>query len=402
MEELRQRPVQRGVAVGEESGEGHRLRTFGVLRKAGIGLALIVALGGIALALISPTPDVAGEFSSIWPLAWLGFPILGALVAWRRPGHRIGLVLLAIGFVSGLGQAVRTLALTIQDEGVSASLEAIGGTIIIPAWFLVILLVILFPSGHPPSRRWAIGAKALFIAAPVVTILATIDDAPLESSGRPNPLSVPALEPLTDLAVDGFVIVPAITAIALVSIVRRWRRSAGTERLQYRWFFIGIVPFIVLLPIIYIPESEWVAVVGMIIGLTAIPAGIAVAVLRYRLYEIDRLISRSVTYTIVIGLLAGVYAAVVYLVQGLLGTESQLAVAGSTLLVAAAFNPLRRRVQAVFDRRFNRARFDAQREVAAFGDRLQGAVDLSSVTSDLGHVIANTVKPASAAIWIRN
>jgi hypothetical protein len=140
----------------------------------------------------------------------------------------------------------------------------------------------------------------------------------------------------------------------------------------------------------------------MIIGLTAIPAGIAVAVLRYRLYEIDRLISRSVTYAIVIGLLAGVYAAVVCLVQGLLGTECQLAVASSTLVVAAAFNPLRRRVQAVVERRFNRARFDAEREVAAFGDRLQGAVDLSSVTSDLGYVIANTVRLASTAIWIRD
>lgn len=387
--------------MGQESSENHRLRTFGSLQKAGIGLALIVALGGIAVALVFPAPWV-GEFSRFWSLGFVGFPVLGALVLWRRPGNRIGLIMLFIGSAVGLALGVTSAAFRVGDEQLSAALEAAGGQVIIPALMLIVALVILFPSGRPSSLRWAIFLRGILIAGPLLMILATVHDAPLQLSLRPNPFGVPALKPLTELAVDAFVVMPISTAVALISIVRRWRRSADVERLQYRWFFLGTLPWIVFSLLSFIPNSEWLAVVGGIVGLTAIPAGIAVAVLRYRLYEIDRLISRSVTYTIVIGLLAAVYAGVVYLVQGLLGTENQLAVASSTLMVAAAFSPVRRRVQAMVDRRFNRARFDAEREVAAFGDRLQGAVALSSVTSDLGRVIANTVKPASAAIWIRD
>lgn len=144
------------------------------------------------------------------------------------------------------------------------------------------------------------------------------------------------------------------------------------------------------------------SVAAIVLGVNAVPVAIAIAVLRYRLFEIDRLVSRTVSYTVVIAFLAILYTATIYVVQALVGAESELAVAGSTLVAAAAFNPVRRRVQAVVDRRFNRARFDAGAEASAFADRLHRAHDLNTVIADLEGVLSHTVKPVRSAIWIRD
>ena len=141
---------------------------------------------------------------------------------------------------------------------------------------------------------------------------------------------------------------------------------------------------------------------AIVLGVNAVPVAIAIAVLRYRLFEIDRLVSRTVSYAVVIAFLAVLYTATIYVVQIVVGAESELAVAGSTLVAAAAFNPLRRRVQAVVDRRFNRARFDAESESSAFADRLHQALDLNTVIDDLQNVLAQTVKPVVSTIWIRS
>jgi hypothetical protein len=196
--------------------------------------------------------------------------------------------------------------------------------------------------------------------------------------------------------------------------VRR-RRADAVERAQLNWFVAGSVLFVVfiIVPWAVSPEGqtdsfgsvfgvgETLVRVLIVIGMWALPAAITVAILRYRLYEIDRLVSRTVSYAVVIGMLVAVYAGGVFLLRSLLPVEGDLAVAASTLAVAALFNPLRRGVQQRVDRRFNRPRYDAEREVERFAGRMRTDLDLDDVTGDLLGVVTMTVQPAAATVWIR-
>lgn len=367
-----------------------------------IVLGLIVALGGIVTSLLWSAPDVTDSFARFWPLAFAGFPIMGALVLWRRPGNRIGLIMLWIGISAGIPMVITAAAVTVGEPRLSAILERIGNSIPID-WILVIALLAVFPSGLPPSPtlKWLL--RILFIWTPIVIGLAIVSDVPLPATGRDNPLAVPVLRPLSEAAIASFVIVPVSASVALVSIVRRWRRATGTDRFQYQWFAVGIAMLVVGVGATgFLPWVHPVVNVGaLVLGVNAVPVAIAIAVLRYRLFEIDRLVSRTVSYAVVIALLAGLYTLTIYVVQSLVGAESELAVAGSTLVAAAAFNPVRRQVQALVDRRFNRARFDAESEASAFAERLHKALDVKTVIDDLEDVLSQTVKPTSSTVWIR-
>ena len=326
---------------------------------------------------------------------------MGALVLWRKPGNRIGLIMLWIGTSAGIAQAITSAAVAVNEPRLSAILERIGNSLPID-WVLVIALIVVFPSGSASSRPMQWLLRILFILTPFLIGLAIVADVPLPASGRDNPLAVPALRGWSESAIAAFVIVPISAFMALVSIVRRWRKENGTDRLQYRWFAFEIAFLVVALTAGTLPWFDSVLnVLAIILGVNAVPAAIGVAVLRYRLYDIDRLVSRTVSYTAIIALLAVIYTGTIYLVQNLVGAETELAVAGSTLAAAAAFSPLRRRVLASVDRRFNRARFDAETEASAFAERLHKALDLSTVIGDLDTVLAHTVKPATSTIWIR-
>jgi hypothetical protein len=187
--------------------------------------------------------------------------------------------------------------------------------------------------------------------------------------------------------------------------VPRYRRSAGERRQQFKWLYSGAAVTVVsLVAVTVIPAatSTFWQVVATVCGLgtAAFPVCIGVAVLKYQLYEIDRIISRVISYTVVTVLLAGVFAGIVVLATTVLPFKTPVAVAASTLAAAALFNPLRRRVQRVVDRRFNRARYDADQTVAAFAARLQDAVDLDSVRDDLAGVVHQALEPAHVSVWI--
>lgn len=376
---------------------------------------MTVALGGLIVSIVLATPDVEDSIARFWPLAFAGFPIMGGLVLARRPGNRIGLIMLWIGIAAGIPQVLTSASVTVSDPRLSAILERIGNSFPID-WMLLIVLLVVFPTGATPSKplQWLL--RALFILIPVIVGLSIVSDQPLPASGRQNPLAIPALSTWSKVAIDGFVIVPLSALVALFSIVRRWRSASGTDRLQYRWFAVGIAALLIgvlwiTLPDLFLQNLEasdsveslfaGVSVAAVVLGVNAVPVAIAIAVLRYRLFEIDRLVSRTVSYTVLIAFLAILYTATIYLVQALVGAESELAVAGSTLFAAAAFNPVRRRVQAVVDRRFNRARFDAEAEASALAKRLHRALDLDAVVADLEVVLSETVKPVSSAVWIR-
>ncbi|HEV2259249.1 MAG TPA: hypothetical protein VGS06_39540 [Streptosporangiaceae bacterium] len=202
-----------------------------------------------------------------------------------------------------------------------------------------------------------------------------------------------------------------IVALALGFIVRQvlsWRRFSGERRQQLKWLASGAGVMIasVILGAVFSSTGstsllgEWIDNLFWV-GLAALPVSMGVAILRYRLYEIDRIISRTLAYTLVTGLLIVVYAGLVLLSTRVLTLSSSVAVAASTLAAAAAFSPLRRRVQRAVDRRFNRARYDADMTVAAFASRLQDEVDLDSVRADLAGVVTRTLEPAHLSMWLR-
>jgi len=182
--------------------------------------------------------------------------------------------------------------------------------------------------------------------------------------------------------------------------VLSWRRAAGERRQQLKWLATGAVVTLAVIAVSLGFSST--SVVGEIlgIGLAALPVGIGVGILKYRLYDIDRIISRTLAYAIVTGMLVGVYAGLVLLATRVLPLSSPVAAAASTLAAAALFSPLRRRVQRAVDRRFNRARYDADQTVAAFAARLKDAVDLDTVRDDLAGAVHQALEPANVSVWI--
>ena len=195
----------------------------------------------------------------------------------------------------------------------------------------------------------------------------------------------------------------AALVVSGAAIVVRFARSAGEERLQLKWFAAAAVLVVATFIALILTNSNSVAAAILNnLALLCLNVAIAIAVLKYRLYEIDRIISRTLAYTIVTGLLVGLYAGLVLLATSVLSFSSSVAVAASTLAAAALFSPLRRRVQRVVDRRFNRARYDADEMVAAFAVRLKDGVDLDAVQADLASVVQRALEPAHVSMWMNN
>jgi hypothetical protein len=203
----------------------------------------------------------------------------------------------------------------------------------------------------------------------------------------------------------GFVLVIAFLAVPVfwVSFVARqvlsWRRASGERRAQLKWLMAGSAASVIGLAGGFAFQSGVLNTVCLVVGIFSLPVCIVLAILKYRLYDIDRLISRTLSYTLVTGLLVGVYAGLVLLTTQVFRVHTPVAVAASTLAAAALFSPLRRRVQRAVDRRFNRARYDADQTVAVFAARLKDAVDLDAVRDDLASVVRQALEPAHVSLW---
>ena len=198
-----------------------------------------------------------------------------------------------------------------------------------------------------------------------------------------------------------FLLVAVCLVASLAGQVASWRRSSGERRQQLKWLMAGLAALVAGAGISAVPGTGTIGTACYLAGLVAFSLCIGVAVLRYRLFDIDRVISRTLAYAIVTGLLVGVYAGIVLLATEVLQIHSTVAVAAATLAAAALFNPLRRRMQKIVARRFNRARYDADRIIAAFAARLQNAVDLDAVRADLASSVQQTLEPAHLSVWIR-
>ena len=335
------------------------------------------------------------------------FATVGALLAWKRPGNPIGWLLSAIGLAyAGAGQAVllarfpRTL--TLADWLGWIWLLGLG---------LCVFVLLLFPTGNLPSRRWrpVAWAAGAGLAGWVLgnAFAPTIISA---SPSTPNPVGLtgPAGDIFKIMAVGGALLIVATGLAAVLSLAFRYRRARTAERAQLKWL-VYAAALIVAVLLAEVPAGQ-IAGGGnaannlqnaMSSGAVAlVPVAIGIAVLRYRLYDIDRVISRTVAYAIVTGVLVGIYAGLVLLATPVFGSRKPVTVAAATLAAAALFSPVRRRVQRGVDRRFNRARYDADKTVAAFAVRLKDAVDLDAVQADLASAVQQALEPTHVSIWL--
>jgi len=265
------------------------------------------------------------------------------------------------------------------------------------------ILLLVYPTGRLVSKAWVWAATAAVLAIIVIAGLSTVALWPYRHVGAD-------LLYLEDSDLDeqvglvftaGLILLFSSLAASFVSLLVRWRRSSKIERLQLKWLMLGGLVISAQAITVFFEVDGVFYEVLLLGGLIALPTAIALAMLRYRLFEIDRLISRTVTYGLVTALLVLVYLGTVFVLRLVFPVEGDLAVAGSTLATAAVFSPIRRRVQDAVDRRFNRAGYDAEQALSAFTKRLRNEVDLSALSDEINLVARDTVQPAMISIWLR-
>jgi hypothetical protein len=374
------------------------------------GLTLVLMAAGIALDALTGQLSVLSS-GPIVPTVVI-YAGVGVVVARRQPRNPIGWLLIIFILVLLLSTVVGSYAVLYYRFGHHGLPLAPVAVLLQPVWAPAILLfpvvILLFPDGRLASRRWrwmllayavagALASAAIF--APAVTAVAGHDvhlDAfgDVTSGGRSQHGLLGPAEFL------GLLLILVAWLSFVGHQVLSWRRAVGERRQQLKWLASGAAVTVVVIAASFGISTTGAAGEVLGIGLAALPVGIGVGILKYRLYEIDRIISRAVSYAIVTGLLVGLYASLVLLATEVIRVKSPVAVAASTLIAAALFNPLRRRVQRAVDRRFNRARYDADEAVTAFAARLQDAVDLISVQDDLTGVVRRALEPTHVSVWL--
>jgi hypothetical protein len=389
-------------------GSGIRMRARTARRVAGCTAAVSVALIGAGLALAYVDRHLLPASLTDWTVSGvsgeavnMAVPVTGFVLASRRPGNRIGWVFLVAGLGLGLNgfsgaYALRALVAAPGSWPAGRALAWLNGWIWVLPVAMLGYLFLLFPTGYLRSRRWRPAAwftgGAFALTALCGLIAATSQWAHPLASSTPSGVAGVMLGIST-------VLVSAALLVSVAALVVRFAKSTGEERLQLKWCAAAALVLAVVFVVSFWVTSAAVNVLQSV-AFVGLWTAIAVAVLKYRLYDIDRVISRTLAYAIVTGLLVGVYAGLVLLATQVFRFHSTVAVAASTLAAAALFNPLRRRVQQVVDRRFNRARYDAERTVAAFATRLKDTVDLDSVRDDLATVVDQALEPAHVSVWI--
>ena len=376
------------------------------------------ALVSLALLVIF----IAGGIVGWWEMAldqdtfvnigmMLGFLALGQLILRKAGGNRVGWIFTTIG----LSLLVSAIAAGLADRGLIV-FHALGGAFWL-SWILLIgTLVLWFPTGQVPSRRWRwlerFGFALLFITFFAYTFTEQVCVSGPDSEScvwAANPIGITGMPDPEYGWISGpiFGLYVVYMIAALWSLLMRYRKAGTVERLQLKWFLLACASFVaslvteVVLSAQGFEEAPLPVDIWISVSLVAIPIAATLAILRYRLYEIDRIISRTVSYAIVIAVLAAVYAIGLTGLTSFLESDSPLAVAAATLAAAALFNPLRRRVQAFVDHRFNRTKYDAERVMTGFTGSLRDEVDPTAVVDGWVSVVSETMHPASAGVWVR-
>jgi len=383
--------------------------------------ACVVALGLIVATRDTPVPTSWG-FRGASEAFGLTCGTVGAIVAVRRPENLIGWLFCAIGAVFALEGLINEYVLA-SVFVVADGLPMTTGLAWLLTWLWVpplgaalVFLPLLFPTGHLLSPRWRLSAVVGVVGIVGFTLAMALAPGPIQQATFiVNPLVIPGLDVATyKSVVFGLAIIPLAVAIglAMTSLVMRFRHARDDARRQIKWFALSALVAGTVTTgyfLISVVGASATVVKGMeillVVTLLGLPTAAGLAILRYRLFDIDRIISRTISYGLVTAMLVGVFVLVNLGLQSLLSSitsTNSLAVAGSTLLVAALFTPVRHRVQGVVDRRFDRARYDGERTASAFSARIRDAIDLPTLTADLDGTVRAAIAPSRVGLWLRS
>jgi hypothetical protein len=351
--------------------------------------------------------------------ATLSFPVVGALIISRQPDNRIGWIMLATGFVWTLIAVLAAYAYYGLHHPGSLPRPDIVQAVAEPLWVPAVglmgtFLILMFPDGRLPSPRWRPWARFCTFTLVALYLLTLIAPVSFAESGYPdvqNPLGIQALKPIINTGFYLVLLLPIAMVGCAVGLVQRFRRSRGEERLQMKWFVgaagLAATSYFVALMTAFIlsfrgEAPAWIE--QLILTFFLIPIAIGVAILKYRLYDIDVIINRALVYGALTGTLSIFYFLIVTVLQNVLrpfSGQSQIAVAGSTLAVAALFRPARVRIQELIDRRFYRRKYDAERTLDAFSTRLKDEMDLDALTEELVAVVGGVMQPRQVSLWLK-
>jgi hypothetical protein len=399
-------------------------RTLAVL------LWLLAAVGAVAMVMgtiVAVQPAEGRSWTPVAVFALIAVDALtcttvGTLIVTRRPDNWVGWLLAVIGVglvwtFAGFGIGVYLTERAGRNDLLAGLFGWIGLVLLNPMLALLGLMAVLFPDGRLPSARWRIPVGAVFVTILAATAIIALMPGSPDPTLADNPFGVEhpvvrAVVPwaLTAVSLGGLVSI----LLGVVAVGCRFVRARGDTRQQLKWFMaaVALVAVTAVIPTIVLSagpdggsnELGLLDLAGAV-SLALVPIAIGVAVLRYRLYDIDRLISRTVGWAVVTVILLAVFGTGLVAVQAALAGITQgetLAVAASTLVALALFQPVRRRVQGAVDRRFDRARYDAARVVEGFSERLRDPLDLATLADEIARVATETVRPASAAVWLRH
>ena len=361
----------------------------------------------------------------IFPLVMLTFPLVGSVISSRRPHNATGWIMLGIGLVTGLSGVldgyIRYGLITEPGSlpGADVALAFTAGSWVFIIAPIMTFLILLFPNGHLPSPRWKPVAymAGLSILLPYLVIMFLPGN--FGDVGYPqvrNPLGIEALRPIIDVLLSVLVLLPIAIIMCAAGLVQRFRRSRGQERLRLKWLaaaasFVAAVYAAAMAASLATDQfssdvPRWILWLqeATILSFILIPVAIGIAILRHRLYNIDRLINRALVYAGLTGVLSLAYLLLVAVFQSVLkpiAGDSDITVAMSTLAVAALFRPMRSRVQGFIDRRFYRKKYDAARTLETFATTMRDQVDLQSLSPALVSIVHQTMQPSHASLWLR-
>jgi hypothetical protein len=370
-------------------------------------------LQGLGHQLPTSSTDIANTAAGV--VFVLAFTAVAVVVARRQPGNPMGWLLIAVPLAiqaGNVGSQYAYLDYTVKHGTLPLGPLAV---LLMPSWeyalMLLPLVILLFPDGRPGARwRWPLrvysGLAVALVAGTVSVVVAALGlRTPLDGNGNLVGLNHPSggdawFAPV-QFAFGGAIIL--LTIASIVYQVHSYRRASGVRRQQLKWLAAGSATLVVCFLVLALSGGSGGLLGGVAfsLGLSALPVAMGVSILRYRLYEIDRLVSRTLSYAILTALLVGTFIGLIALSTDTFALSGRVGVAASTLGAAALFNPLRVRIQRLVDRRFNRARYDAEATVAAFTARLRDAVEIAAIRSDLLDTVNRAVQPTHASVWIK-
>lgn len=380
--------------------------------------SLALCAGGVALLVASRDAKVTLDFSFRGSFVIISATLatVGWLIARHRSDNAIGWIFSFAGFVGAILVAAEQYGVyaTVYRPGSLPAGDIVDwfGSLLYPVSLgsLIVYGFLLFPDGRLPHGHWRLAAFLGPIGIVMMVLPLAIRPGPVDSiAAATNPFGIGgAGDSYNKLVGTGGMVLAAASLGAVTSLVSRMRRSVGVGRQQIKWLVYAAIFVPILLPVGgMLAADRWpgkVVQTAVIVAIAGVPVGAAIGILRYRLYEIDRIISRSLAYAVLSVVLAGGYVMLVFLfglVFRPLTGSSDLSVAASTLAVAALFGPARRRVQGFTDRRFNRTRYDAVQTIDTFSMRLRSEIDLVSLDAELRGVVSQTMQPARVSLWLR-